>query len=74
VSHASVDPGHPLPIPFIGTNPVSETGSGSEAASLPPRLDPAAIEAPLFRRSLEHGVFSRSAADVLEVGPSRTSS
>jgi valyl-tRNA synthetase len=63
-----VDPGHPLPIPFIGTNPVSETESGSEAASLPPRLDPAAIEAPLFRRSLEHGVFSRSAADVLEGG------
>ena len=54
----------------MGTTPVSETEteSGSEAASLPPRLDPAAIEGPLFQRSLEHGVFSRSAADVLEGG------
>ncbi len=36
--------------------------------TLPPRLDPAAIEKPLFQRSLDHGVFSRSAADVLDGG------
>jgi valyl-tRNA synthetase len=36
--------------------------------TLPTRLDPRAIEAPLYRRALERGTFSRSAADVLEGG------
>ncbi len=36
--------------------------------ALPPRLDPSSIEGPLFRRALDHGVFSRSASDVLEGG------
>jgi valyl-tRNA synthetase len=44
----------------------SPASPASEA--LPSRLDPQAIERPLFERSLAHGVFSRSAADVLEGG------
>jgi len=46
----------------------SEASTAPGADALPTRLDPAAIEGPLFQRSLDHGVFSRSAADVLEGG------
>ncbi len=46
--------------------PPAEAPPSVEA--LPTRLDPGAIERPLFQRGLEHGVFSRAAADVLEGG------
>jgi valyl-tRNA synthetase len=42
--------------------------SDNVSETLPTRFDPSAIEKPLFQRSLDHGVFSRSAADVLEGG------
>jgi valyl-tRNA synthetase len=62
-----IDPSS-APVSETPVDSVNESGAAPAPETLPPRLDPAAIEASLYARALERGFFHRTAPEVLEGG------
>ncbi|TVR53053.1 MAG: valine--tRNA ligase [Gemmatimonadales bacterium] len=61
-------PPRPESVTEPSAEPVSTPGPDLSAGALPPRLDPAAIEKPLYARALERGLFHESPGAVLDEG------